>query len=159
MLFVMRRELSYCFFLYDDALLSGCFVFMWLKAANQMIIPFWLISSIVYGRSTTTAKPLYEKALSCFDKLYKVTLVKEGHRGISGLYVSRLPPGSWLCMIWEKVAPDSSITTSTLTPLYHLWIWPELSVKLRVRVVSFIAWCNSSPAWLREVKCRKKKIS
>lgn len=92
------------------------------------------------------------------DNFYKATLVKEGHRGSSGLYVSRLPPSSWQCMMWERVALDSSITTSTLTPLYHLWIWPELSVKLRVRVVSFIAWCNSSPAWLREVKTRKKKI-
>lgn len=133
------------FFLYDDALLSGVFVFMWLKAANQMVVPFWIISSTVYGSTITITKPLHEKRIVAFCLLRRFTLVKEGPRGSLDLCVSHLSSGSWLCMTWERVAVHSSIITSTLIPLYHLWIWPELSVKLRVRVVSFITWDNSSP--------------
>ena len=66
MLVVMRRGLSYYFLLNEDALLSGYCVFMWLKRAIQMINPFWVISSVVYVKNITIAKPLYEKVLSCF---------------------------------------------------------------------------------------------
>lgn len=92
-----------------------------------------------------------------FEKFYNDILVKEDHRGSSDLHVSHIPSGSWQHMMWEGINLDFSVITSTLTPLYYQWIWPELSVKLRIRVMLLITWCDSSPEWVREVKSKTKK--
>lgn len=120
MLFVMRRELSYCFFLYDDIVRVFCPHVTEGSKSNYYSILNNFINSLWQEHNLLNLCMGKHWFVLSIEKFYEDILVKEGHRGSLDLYVSHLLSVSLQCMMQERAALDSSITISTLTALYHL---------------------------------------
>lgn len=132
------------FFLYEVALLSGVFVFMWLKAANQMVVPFWIISSIVYG-STIVLQSLWMKkhCHALFIKIY----IGKGRSQRDLRYVC-VTPSFWLLIVYDMGEGCSALFHyyfhfgSFVSHLNLTWIICEVRGKSGIiqSLVEFITW-------------------